>query len=153
MPSLSLHSPFGPLTLFAFDGQIVALEWGTGAEDDPSPELLAAKTQLNEYFTGQRQSFDLPLAPAGTEFQRTIWRAMGDIPYGTTLTYGGLAEAIGKSKGSSQAVGSACAQNPIPILIPCHRVLPASGGLGNYSGGEGTETKQDLLRLEGAVLS
>jgi methylated-DNA-[protein]-cysteine S-methyltransferase len=108
--------------------------------------LRAALTQLVEYFAGARQRFDLKLAPAGTEFQRRVWRALTEIPWGTTWSYGELARHLGK-QGASRAVGAANGKNPISIIVPCHRVIAASGGLGGYSGGLGV--KEALLRHEG----
>ena len=118
-------------------------------------ERIGARTsgeavrQLKEYFAGRRTDFDLPLAPQGTEFQRDVWRRLQEIPYGETISYGELAKRIGNPK-ASRAVGAANGSNPIPIVIPCHRVL-AKAGLGGYSGSGGLETKQALLTLEGAL--
>ena len=98
--------------------------------------------------TDAAPKIDLPMQPAGTAFQRRVWQAMLDIPYGHTRTYGELTESAG---GVARAVGVACGANPIPILIPCHRVV-AQNGLGGYSGDGGVETKVALLRLEGALL-
>jgi methylated-DNA-[protein]-cysteine S-methyltransferase len=101
--------------------------------------------QLREYFAGQRADFDLPLAPEGTEFQRTVWRNLRDIPYGETISYGELAKRVGNPK-ASRAVGAANGQNPIPIVIPCHRVIGANGKLTGFGGG--LPTKEALLALE-----
>ena len=103
---------------------------------------------MNAYFDGDPVDFDLPLNPAGSGFQRRVWKAMCDIPAGGTETYGRLA---GRIDGIARAVGTACGKNPIPIIIPCHRVVAASG-LGGYSGDGGLDTKVALLRLEGALL-
>ncbi len=147
--SLVVPSPLGPLTLFAADGAIVSLDWGKGLETgDPPPVLAEAARQLAEYFAGERRSFALPLAPGGTAFQKRVWDAMCAIPYGETLGYGDVARALGSG---SRAVGGACGANPIPILIPCHRILGAGRRLGNYSGLGGPDTKALLLRLEGAA--
>lgn len=107
------------------------------------PELGVA---LENYFIGRPVSFDVPLKPSGTAFDRLVWSALSAIPWGAALSYGELAEAIGKP-GAARAVGGACGRNPIPIIIPCHRVLRAGGSLGGYSGGEGI--KEKLLILEG----
>jgi methylated-DNA-[protein]-cysteine S-methyltransferase len=139
-----MHSPVGDLTLFAEDEQIVALEWGWGSVQAPSPVLLRAKAALEAYFDGEGLSDDLPLNPAGTAYRQKVWAALRQIPAGETRSYGDIAAVAG---GSARAVGGANAANPIPILIPCHRVLGASG-LGGYSGGEGLETKRALLELE-----
>jgi methylated-DNA-[protein]-cysteine S-methyltransferase len=104
-----------------------------------------AVKQLREYFAGRRAEFDLPLAPEGTEFQRTVWRNLQDIPYGETISYGELAKRVGNPK-ASRAVGAANGQNPIPIVIPCHRVIGANGKLTGFGGG--LPTKEALLALE-----
>ncbi len=101
--------------------------------------------QLREYFAGKRADFDLPLAPEGTEFQRSVWRNLQDIPYGETISYGELAKRVGNPK-ASRAVGAANGQNPIPIVIPCHRVIGANGKLTGFGGG--LPTKEALLALE-----
>ncbi|HEX7049748.1 MAG TPA: methylated-DNA--[protein]-cysteine S-methyltransferase [Longimicrobiales bacterium] len=106
--------------------------------------------QLDEYFRGERRAFDLPLRPRGTPFQQRVWRALLDIPYGATISYGALAARVGRP-GSARAVGRANGTNPIPIIIPCHRVVGADGALTGYGGG--IERKQRLLALEGALLA
>lgn len=116
------------------------------------PIVDAAATQLAEYFAGERMAFDLPLDPQGTEFQLTVWKALGDVPFGTTATYGEIARAIGQLT-ATRAVGAANGRNPIPIIIPCHRVIGASGELTGYSGGGGIETKRRLLDHESGTLS
>jgi methylated-DNA-[protein]-cysteine S-methyltransferase len=148
MTQLSLHSPVGDLTVSEVDGAIVAVDWGWAPEQTRTPLLERARDWLDAYFDGEVRSLDLPLSPFGTAFQRRVWQAMREIPYGHTRTYGELAGIAG---GVARAVGVACGANPIPILIPCHRVL-ARGGLGGYSGDGGVETKIALLRLEGALL-
>lgn len=144
MPALSLHSPVGDLTLFAQGEAIVALEWGWGSIQDPSPLLRRAKAALERYFDGGELPQDLPLAPAGSPYRQKVWQALRQIPHGQTRNYAEIAQLAG---GSARSVGGANAANPIPIFIPCHRVL-ASGGLGGYSGGEGLATKRALLALE-----
>ena len=114
-----------------------------------SPLLDAAEAQLREYFAGTRRTFDLPLAPRGTAFQQRVWAALRAIPYGETRTYGELAAAIG-SPSASRAVGMANHHNPIPIVIPCHRVIGANGTLTGYTGG--LEIKRKLLALEGITI-
>jgi methylated-DNA-[protein]-cysteine S-methyltransferase len=104
-----------------------------------------ALRQLREYFAGKRAGFDLPLAPAGTAFQRSVWRQLQEIPYGETISYGELARRVGNPK-ASRAVGSANGANPLPIVIPCHRVIAGDGTLGGFGGG--LLTKQTLLALE-----
>ncbi len=147
---LSLDSPVGPLTVTEEDGAVTALDWGAQANGDTSPLLAKARDQLEAYFAGELSDFDLPVAPAGTVHQRKVWQAMQEIPFGDYQTYGDLSAAIGSSP---RAVGTACGRNPIPIIIPCHRVLAAGGGIGGYSGSGGTETKRYLLALEGVLLS
>lgn len=149
MPGLSLHSPVGDLTLFEENGAIVALEWGWGREQEPTPLLERAKRQLEAYFDAGLSNFDLPLAPVGGSIQHRIWAALQAIPAGNTQSYGAIAERL---KTSARAVGAACAANPVPIIIPCHRVLGKDGRLVAYSGEGGVETKRRLLRLEGALL-
>lgn len=144
MPQLSLHSPVGDLTVFEQDGAIVAIEWGWGAEQSATPLLEEARAQLFSYFDGERRNFALPLAPRGTGFQQRVWRALCDIPYGETRSYGQIADTLGSV---ARAVGQANGSNPIPIIVPCHRVL-ASTGIGGYSGGDGLATKRLLLDLE-----
>ncbi len=146
MPQLSFTSPIGPLALFEADDAIVALDWGWLPESDDTPLLRRARDQLEEYFDGKRRVFDLTLAPQGTVFQRKVWAALEQIPFGSTLSYGQLAEKLGTAP---RPLGGACGRNPIPVIIPCHRVLAADGGLGGYSGIDGIETKEFLLRLEG----
>jgi methylated-DNA-[protein]-cysteine S-methyltransferase len=146
MPSLSISSPVGALTLEEEDGAIVAISWGKGGLSNGSPLLTEAARQLDAYFAGELTDFDLPLAPAGSRFEQRVWAAMQTIPYGQTRSYGDLAGAIGSAP---RAVGRACGKNPIPIVIPCHRVL-ARAGLGGYSGEGGLVTKERLLALEGA---
>ncbi len=146
----SLETPTGWVRLSEEDGAIVRVTWIRGPsqlDNDPSPLLERAARQLAAYFAGERQRFHLPLRPAGSAFQRAVWAEMERIPYGETRSYGDLAAATG---GVARAVGSACGANPIPIIIPCHRVLAADRALGGFSGGRGRETKARLLALEGA---
>lgn len=142
----TVETPTGPVTIEADDHAITSARWGRGGADR-SDLLDAAGAQLGEYFAGQRQAFDLPLAPGGDDFQRRFLAILRAIPYGETRTYGQIAREMGVS---AQAIGQACGANPIPIFIPCHRVLGASG-LGGFSGGVGVETKVALLKLEGAA--
>ncbi len=144
MPQLSLHTPVGDLTVSEEDGRIVALDWGWGRDQSETPVLLLAKAQLEAYFDGTLTAFDLPLAPDGSAYRQKVWAALCRIPYGATRSYQEIAREAG---GSARSVGGANAHNPIPIIIPCHRVL-ATGGIGGYSGGEGLDTKRTLLALE-----
>jgi len=149
MPRLSLESPVGRLTIFEEDGKLTALDWGGKSSGQATPLLLEAKRQLTAYFAGKRQVFELSLAPAGSPFELRVWQLMSDIPYGETRSYGELAHDLG---GVPRAVGQACGRNPLPIIIPCHRVLGAGGAIGGYSGRGGADTKRKLLILEGALL-
>ncbi len=148
MPSLGLDSPLGPLTLTEQQGAIVRLAWGRPKTSETSALLARAAAELAAYFTRQAFDFDLPYAPAGSEFQRRVWQAMCRIPLGETRSYGELAARLGSAP---RAVGGACSANPIPILIPCHRVLAAGGRPGGYSGKGGLETKRFLLAHEAAL--
>lgn len=145
MPQLSLHGPFGDLTLSEEDGAIVSLDWGWGLHQQETPVLREAARLLNRFFDGAPEPFALPLAPTGTEFQKRVWRALSDIPHGQTRTYGDVARVLGSG---ARAVGTACGRNPIPIIVPCHRVLGAHGAIGGYSGEGGVGTKRALLALE-----
>jgi methylated-DNA-[protein]-cysteine S-methyltransferase len=147
MPLLSMPSPVGLLTIEEEDEAIVAIRWGGGELSNGGPLLAEAARQLEAYFAGKLTDFDLPLTPAGSRFQQRVWAAMQTIPYGQTRCYGDLAEAVGSAP---RAIGNACGKNPIPIVIPCHRVL-ARAGLGGYSGEGGLVTKERLLTLEGAL--
>jgi methylated-DNA-[protein]-cysteine S-methyltransferase len=142
MPQRSCLTPLGPLSI---SEEIVALDWGQGRDQDDTPLLRRACAQIQQYFDGTRQVFDLPLAPNGSAFQRRVWEALRAIPAGETRSYGDLAASLGTS---ARAIGGANAANPIPILIPCHRVVGAGGALGGYSGGDGVPTKRFLLALE-----
>ncbi len=159
MPHLTIPSPLGDLTIFEDDGAIVSLDFGragqfpranksraAGGTQKPSSLLRRAARQLDEYFDGTRTAFDLPLAPAGTPFQRRVWARLSAIPAGRVETYGAIAR---KLKSGARAVGTACGANPIPVLIPCHRVVGQDGRLGGYSGDGGVATKRWLLAHEG----
>ena len=136
--------------------RFIGLPWGKGHvtpgpnwRPDPTAFEDAAR-QLDEYFAGERREFDLELDLEGTEFQRSVWRALEDIPYGATESYGELAARLGRP-GASRAVGAANGSNPIPIVLPCHRVIGSSGSLTGYGGG--LDAKRSLLELEGLVVS
>lgn len=146
MADLSFHSPLGPVTVTEQDGVIVSLGWGWKKETEETGVLCLARDQVGEYFDGSRADFSLPLAPRGTAFQRSVWSRMLRIPYGGTESYGDVARAVGSG---ARAVGTACAKNPIPILIPCHRVVGQNGALTGYSGADGLGGKKFLLDLEG----
>ena len=144
MPQLSLHTPVGDITVFEEDGSIVSLDWGWVQQQERSPILDQARDQLQAYFDGALKTFDLPLAPAGSAYQRGVWQALCDIPYGETRSYLDIAATAG---GSPRSVGQANGRNPIPQIIPCHRVV-ATSHIGGYSGGDGLPTKRWLLSLE-----
>ncbi len=144
MPQLSLHTPIGDITISEEDDAIVALDWGWGRDQAETRLLAAAREQLFAYFDLDLTRFELPLAPAGSAYQRRVWHALRAIPYGQTCTYADIAAVAG---GVARAVGQANRANPLPILVPCHRVVAASG-LGGYTGGAGLAIKRHLLALE-----
>jgi methylated-DNA-[protein]-cysteine S-methyltransferase len=144
----SIMTPVGTLSCFEDEGKIIVLEWGQAPQGIETPVLKEAKAQLAAYFSGKLTQFDLPLDPYGTDHQKKVWAIMSQIPFGQTLTYGDIAKKINSS---AQAVGGACGKNPIPIIIPCHRVMGMKGKMTGYSGGEGIETKEQLLRMEAAI--
>jgi methylated-DNA-[protein]-cysteine S-methyltransferase len=149
MPQLSLHTPLGEVTISEDGGAIVALDWGRGRDQEATPLLRDACDQLQDYFDGKRMSFNLPLAPEGSEFQKRVWAALCAIPPGETRSYADIARTIGSAP---RAVGGANGANPIPLFIPCHRVIAADGSLGGYSGGNGPATKRYLLDHESRAL-
>lgn len=152
---LYIDSPVGRLGLLASDTALLAIGFDNpkyglnpgecGPENPDHPILKLAARQLKEYFDQLRTEFDLPLEPRGTAFQLQVWQALLGIPYGETISYGELARRIGDPK-ASRAVGAANGQNPLPIVIPCHRVIGASGKLTGFGGG--LEIKAKLLALE-----
>jgi len=142
--SLLLAGQGDALSLLGFPQGKMKRRHESGWQRDDEP-FRDAMDQLNQYFTGELDTFDLRLAPAGTEFQRTVWQALLEIPYGETWSYGQLAKHIDRPK-ASRAVGAANGVNPIPIIIPCHRVIGSSGKLTGFGGG--LETKEYLLGLE-----
>lgn len=158
MATLAYTSPFGPLGLEASPRGVVRLSLlgPVAAPDDGDPAARAiladAARQLDEYFAGRRTCFDVPLdADLGAGFRARALRALADdVPFGSTVTYGELAGMAGSPR-AARAAGSACATNPVPLFIPCHRVLPSSGGTGAYGGGAGM--KRLLLELEGVTVS
>lgn len=145
MPLATLKSFPGALTIQEEDGAITHLRRGLATRKDNTQLLKEAVTQLSAYLVGELTRFTLPLNPGGSVFQQSVFRAMSAIPFGQTRTYGDIAHDLGSH---GQPVGRACGANPIPIIIPCHRVLSANG-LGGYSGEGGTNTKIALLKLEG----
>lgn len=145
VPTRSFETPLGPVTLTEEEGAITSLNWRGGATDE-TPLLIEAERQLRAYFDHRLRTFDLPLRPRGGSFQRAVCRAMQEIPFGETREYGQIARDLGALP---QPVGSACGQNSVAIIIPCHRVVGATG-LGGFSAPGGVETKIALLRHEGA---
>jgi methylated-DNA-[protein]-cysteine S-methyltransferase len=156
-----LDSPIDELRLVSHDGALSMIEFSPfpvagpdlpadghdrGERDDTDPVLVETARQLSAYFAGELEEFDLPLAPRGTAFQQTVWTALREIGFGETASYGELARRIGKTPAASRAVGLANGRNPIPVVIPCHRVIGANGTLTGYAGG--LQRKQTLLDLE-----
>jgi methylated-DNA-[protein]-cysteine S-methyltransferase len=150
-----MDSPIGDLRIIERDGAITAIEFSPfreqdgrprGDRDDTQPVLAEAVRQLRSYFDHDLKEFDLPLDPAGSEFQKSVWGQLLKIGYGDTASYGQIAKRLGKSNAASRAVGLANGSNPIPIVIPCHRVIGADGTLTGYAGG--IERKQTLLEIE-----
>ncbi|MBF4763142.1 methylated-DNA--[protein]-cysteine S-methyltransferase [Nocardioides islandensis] len=150
-----MDSPVGDLRIVERDGAISAIEFSPfrdhdgrprGARQDDHPLLVEAVTQLRAYFARELKEFDLPLAPDGSAFQTAVWDQLQKIAYGDTASYGEIAHRLGRSNAASRAVGLANGSNPIPIVIPCHRVIGANGTLTGYAGG--LERKQALLELE-----
>jgi methylated-DNA-[protein]-cysteine S-methyltransferase len=128
------------------EGAVGQVQFSAGAKRLPGTSFEQRIAQeLQEYFTGRLIHFTVPVAPEGTDFEKRVWQAIGDIPYGETATYGEIARVIG-SPGAARAVGLAAGRNPVPILIPCHRVVAAGGRLGGFGGG--VELKRRLLALE-----
>jgi methylated-DNA-[protein]-cysteine S-methyltransferase len=155
----SIDSPVGRLLLVATDGALSRVDMmardgfragddvGNGVDNPRHPVLRLAARQLDEYFAGARTRFELPLRLDGTAFQRRVWQALTEIPYGETRSYGALARALARP-GASRAVGSANGRNPVGIIVPCHRVIASDGSLGGYAGG--MPAKRWLLALEAA---
>lgn len=161
------ESPVGRILIAEKDGALIGL-WIEGqkyflsacreemAEKVGSPVLIQARAWLDRYFSGERPSVhELDIAPAGSSFRKDVWQILCEIPYGTTVTYGGIAKKLAERKGlskmSAQAVGGAVGHNPISIIIPCHRVVGSDGSLTGYAGG--IDKKIKLLELEGADMS
>lgn len=150
-----VDSPTGPLRLIASPKGLVAALWNAAGiarfkshelkEDPVHPLLLETERQLNEYFRKERTVFDLPLDLMGTDFQKKVWEALLSIPFGKTKSYGDLAKKLGDLK-AVRAVGGALNKNPVPIIVPCHRIIGASGGLVGFGGGLSNKTY--LLKLE-----
>ncbi|MBC7799360.1 MAG: methylated-DNA--[protein]-cysteine S-methyltransferase [Gemmatimonadaceae bacterium] len=149
MAQLSFHTPHGALTISERDGRLVSVDWGWGRDQTETPLLLEARAQFECYFDGTLRNFTLPIVLLGSPYQQRIWSELAGIPYGETRTYAEIAAAAG---GAARSVGQANRRNPLPILIPCHRVV-GSSGIGGYTGGNGDETKRQLLLLEKTAVS
>ena len=143
----TVGTSLGRFRIVERDNAIVRLRWGSGRADD-TPLLREAAGQIHAYAEKRLRQFDLPLAPTGPSFQRAVWAELLKIPYGETRSYGDLAHNL---QAIARAVGGACGANPIPLLIPCHRVIAQTGELGGFSGGQGVVTKRALLLHEGAL--
>ncbi len=140
---ISFVSLLGPITIFEEGGKIISLLFSYSEHSDSSPLLEKAKKEIEEYFQGKRKTFDLPLDAKGTEFQKRVWKELLDIRYGETLSYGEIGDRIGTK--AYRAIGNACGKNPIPILIPCHRVV-GKDNIGGFS--LGLDLKRKLLDIE-----
>src|ERR1700754_3175958 len=150
-----MESPVGELRIVEHGGAITAIEFSPfrdhdgrprGERDDANPVLVETVRQLTAYFARELKEFDLPLAPQGSDFQQQVWAQLLEGGYGETASYGQIAHRLGHSNAASRAVGLANGRNPIPIVIPCHRIIGADGTLTGYAGG--IERKQTLLELE-----
>jgi methylated-DNA-[protein]-cysteine S-methyltransferase len=152
MSAARIDTPIGILGLVASDAGLRRVHFdGRHVKPEGSSTLLdTAAAQLEAYFAGELIAFDLPLDLDGTDFQRNCWLALGTIPYGQTVSYGEQARRLGLGPASARAVGAANGQNPLPIVLPCHRVIGADGSLTGFGGG--LDTKRRLLELEGALL-
>ncbi|MBK8457914.1 MAG: methylated-DNA--[protein]-cysteine S-methyltransferase [Phyllobacteriaceae bacterium] len=158
-PTLYTHvdSPLGPLLVASRDGRLVRIAFPRESRafvpkpgwrrDDAA--FADARQQLGDYFAGKRTSFDLPFHLEGGVFQMKVWQALSAIPYGETASYGDIARATGEGVAASRAVGTACGENPVPIVVPCHRVIGANGALVGFGGG--LAAKRHLLALERRV--
>ena len=146
--SLSFSTSVGWITLFEKSKKIISLEWGKVKLQTESHLLKAAKVEIIEYFNKERKKFSMPLNPTGTNYQQTVWAIIEKIPYGETRTYGEIAN---QTNSAPRPIGGACSKNPIPIIIPCHRVMGTKNKLTGFSGGFGVQTKQSLIKLESQV--
>jgi methylated-DNA-[protein]-cysteine S-methyltransferase len=152
------ETPLGTMFAVATDGEITRLDFtdakyvaklaDDAKEDRDDPALASCARQVAEYFAGERDAFDLPFAPQGTDFQKRIWREIAKVRFGKTITYSELARRAG-AEGSARAAGAATGRNPIAVAIPCHRIVGADGSLTGYAGGLPRKTK--LLELEGVL--
>ena len=148
-----MSSPIGPITLRADESHLIGLDIDSGVPDQSLPThpiLQQAAAELAEYFAGRRREFDTPVFLPGTPFQQAVWRILQTIPFGQLRSYGEVGAAAGYPH-SARAVGGAVGKNPIPIIVPCHRVVGSGGAITGYSGGQGIPTKRLLLDHEGAL--
>ena len=142
---MTIETPFGPVqAVVNDDGALTELKFGASRTNGASANPVI-RQQLDEFFAGKRTTFDLPMAPAGTDFQKRVWAELTRIPYGETISYAELAKRVG-SEGAARAVGRANATNPIAVVVPCHRVIGADGSLTGYA--YGVELKRSLLDFE-----
>lgn len=153
MPTTDMDTPLGRLRLVTQNDCLTRIEFlndqaAASPARDPDALLARARAQIEEYFCGRRHSFDLPLAASGTRFQNQVWSALRGLAFGQTTSYGALARQIGRPQ-ASRAVGAACGRNPLPIVVPCHRVLGQSGQLTGFAGG--IDRKRWLLQHEAAL--
>ena len=139
-----IKTRMGDLSVYG-DNAITGVDWGRAGISAPNEVLIEAKSQILNYFNGTLRSFSLPISPEGTQFQVRVWKGLTKVPYGETLTYGKFAKRLNTSP---RAVGRACASNPIPLIIPCHRIIGRGGALVGYSGGDGIATKANLIIFE-----
>ena len=146
--AITVHSPIGILTIFGNSKHIFSLQWNKKSLFSSNPLLNETAKQLKAYFENQLQVFSIPLSPHGTVFQKSVWTRITTIPFGYTKTYGSLAKNLSSS---ARAIGQACGRNPIPIIIPCHRIIGYRNILTGYSGNGGINTKHRLLSLEGSI--
>lgn len=145
---MRFKTPFGPAWATINEaGAMTSFTFGAGGDDDNNRSPVVAR-QIEEFFAGKRQTFDFPLAPAGTGFQKRVWTELLNIPFGETISYGELARRIG-NPAASRAVGSANGRNPIALIVPCHRVIGSNGKLTGYGGG--LDLKEKLLNWERSV--
>jgi len=147
--SMNMNSMIGPLSVIANEDAVIEIKFWSQLIEQPNHITALAIDQLSEYFTSTRKHFTVPIQPSGTNFQHLVWEQLQSIPWGHTKSYGEVAQQIGK-KGASRAVGNANNKNPIPIIIPCHRVVGATGKLTGYAGGLGI--KSQLLSMESSII-
>jgi methylated-DNA-[protein]-cysteine S-methyltransferase len=150
---ISVRTPIGAFGVAALDGELTTVHFGGigthPVADDPQPVLVDVAKQLDAYFCGELTSFDVPLAaPPGSDFEKAVWKAIAEIPYGEMETYGDIAKRLGDPD-AARAVGTACNRNPVPVIVPCHRVVGAGGKLVGFGGG--LDRKRFLLQLEARV--